>query len=266
MGVEIHPSAQVEKGAEFGSNVVVEAFCHIGKMAKIGDACVVRHHASVEGNVVLGKENEIFPYASLGHIPQDLKFDNEKSFLEIGDGNRIRENVTINLGTEGGGGVTRVGNNGLFMVGAHVAHDCIVGDNIVMANNAALGGHVEVENNVIFGGFSAIHQFSKAGKYSFIGAGAMVISNVIPFGTVMGNRAYLAGLNLVGLKRANFNREDIHSLRNAYKLLFSSVDEDILGERVQQAEEEFGKTPLVKDLLSFIKSIDKRGICLPQQN
>ena len=263
---KIHPSAEVDKDAEIGNGVEIGPFCVIGPNVKIGDNSVLHSHVSIAGHTTLGSGNEIFPYASLGHIPQDLKFDNEKSFLEIGDGNRIRENVTINLGTEGGGGVTRVGNNGLFMVGAHVAHDCIVGDNIVMATNSALGGHVEVEDNVIFGGFSAIHQFSKAGKYSFIGAGAMVISNVIPFGTVMGNRAYLAGLNLVGLKRANFNREDIHSLRNAYKLLFSSVDEDILGERVQQAEEEFGKTPLVKDLLSFIKSIDKRGICLPQQN
>ena len=262
----IHPAAVVDKGAEIGNVVEIGPFCVVGPNVKIGDNTVLHSHVSIAGHTTLGTGNEIFPSASLGHIPQDLKFDNEKSFLEIGNGNRIRENVTINLGTEGGGGVTRVGNNGLFMVGAHVAHDCIVGDNIVMANNAALGGHVEVEDNVIFGGFSAIHQFSKAGKYSFIGAGAMVISNVIPFGTVMGNRAYLAGLNLGGLKRANFNREDIHSLRNAYKLLFSSVDEDILGERVQQAEEEFGKTPLVKDLLSFIKSIDKRGICLPQQN
>ena len=262
----IHPTAVVDKGAEIGNGVEIGPFCVVGPNVKIGDNTVLHSHVSVAGHTTLGSGNEIFPNASLGHIPQDLKFNNEKSFLEIGNGNRIRENVTLNLGTEGGGGVTRVGSNGLFMVGAHVAHDCIVGDNIVMANNSALGGHVEVEDNVIFGGFSAIHQFSKAGKYSFIAAGAMVVSNVIPFGTVMGDRAYLAGLNLVGLKRANFNREDIHSLRNAYKLLFSSADEDILGERVQQAEEEFGETPLVKDLLSFIKSIDKRGICLPQQN
>jgi UDP-N-acetylglucosamine acyltransferase len=261
----IHPSAEVDKDAEIGNGVEIGPFCVIGPNVKIGDNSVLHSHVSIAGHTTLGSGNEIFPYASLGHIPQDLKFDNEKSFLEIGDGNRIRENVTINLGTKGGGGITRVGNNGLFMVGAHVAHDCIVGDNIVMANNAALGGHVEVENNVIFGGFSAIHQFSKAGKFSFIGAGAMVTGNVIPFATVMGDRACLSGLNLVGLKRANFKREDIHSLRGAYKVLFSSSDVDLLEERVQQAEDQFGGTPLVKDLLIFIKSIDKRGLCLPRQ-
>ena len=262
----IHPTAEVDKGAEIGNGVEIGPFCVIGPNVKIGDNSVLHSHVSISGHTTIGTGNEVFPYASLGHIPQDLKFKNEKSFLEIGDGNRIRENVTINLGTEGGGGITRVGNNSLFMVGVHIAHDCILGDNIVMANYATLGGHVEIANNVIFGGFSAIHQFSKAGKYSFIGAGAMVVGNVIPFSTVMGDRACLAGLNLVGLKRANFKREDIHSLRNAYKLLFSSSDVDLLEQRVQQAEEEFGGSPLVNDLLSFIKSIDKRGICLPPQN
>ncbi|EJW22201.1 hypothetical protein IMCC14465_00400 [alpha proteobacterium IMCC14465] len=262
----IHPTSVVDKSAEIGEGVQIGPFCVVGPNVKIGDNTVLHSHVSVAGYTTIGVGNEIFPYASIGHKPQDLKFNNELSYLEIGDHNRIREAVTINPGTEGGGGLTRVGNNCLFMIGTHIAHDCLIEDNVVMANYSTLGGHVEVANNVIFGGHSAIHQFCKAGKYSFIGAGSMVTGNVIPFGTVLGDRAILSGLNLVGLKRANFKREDIHDLRNAYKLIQSSSDADFFTARVQQAEEQFGGTPLVDDLINFIKSIDKRGICLPQQN
>lgn len=258
----IHPTSLVDENAALGDDVQIGPFCIIGPNVEIGDGTVLHSHITVQGHTKIGKHCEIFPFASLGHIPQDLKYSGETTYLEIGDNNRIRENVTMNPGTKGGGGTTRIGSNCLFMIGVHVAHDCLIGDHVILVNNVTLAGHVELADHVIMAGMSGLHQFCKAGKNAFIGAGAIVVEDVIPFGMVMGNRAYLSGLNLVGLKRSNYERQHIHDLRNAYKLLFMT-DEKTLAERMAEAEKEFAQSPLVEELLDFLKAGSPRGFCLP---
>ncbi len=261
---EIHPTAIVDSQAELGSGVEIGPYSVIGGGTRLGDNVRLHAHVVISGQTSIGEGSEIYPFASVGAAPQDLKFAGEESRLEIGPRNVIREHVTMNPGTEGGGLVTRVGSDGLFMVGAHVAHDCQLGDHVILVNNATLAGHCHVEDHAILGGLSAVHQFVRIGRHAFVGGMSGVETDVIPYGMAMGSRARLAGLNLVGLKRQQFSREQIQSLRKAYRLLFS--DEGTLKERLEDVEKMFPEDPCVSEVIAFIRSNSDRGLCVPKQS
>ena len=216
----IHDTAIISETSKLGDNVEIGAYSIIGPNVKISNNTRIHSHVNITGNTSIGTGNEIFPFSSIGTPPQDLKYKGEKNSLIIGDNNKFREYVNINPGTEQGGGLTKIGNNNLFMVYCHVAHDCTVSNNIVLANNVQVGGHVSIQNNAIIGGSCAVHQFSRIGESSMIGGMTGVLSDVIPFGLSLGNRNNLAGLNLVGLRRAKIDNEDIKILQNFYKLIF----------------------------------------------
>lgn len=259
---EIHNTAIVDSKAELGNGVKIGPYCVVGAGVKLGDGVRLVSHVVVEGLTTIGANTVIYPFASIGHKPQDLKYHGEPSTLEIGENNQIREHVTMNPGTEGGGMVTRVGNNCLFMVGSHVAHDCMVGNNVIMANNATLAGHVTVGDFAIIGGLSAVQQFVRIGAHAMIGGMSGVESDVIPYGMVKGERAHLAGLNIVGLERRGFGREDIQLLRNAYRMLFAS--EGTMAERLDDVAELYASHPLVKNIVEFIRNRSGRPLCQPQ--
>jgi UDP-N-acetylglucosamine acyltransferase len=259
---KIHPTAVVEKGAKLAKDVEVGAYALIGPRVELGPGVRIHSHVVVAGQTTIGARTHIFPFASIGHRPQDLKFKGEETRLEIGEDNQIREHVTMNPGTEGGGGLTRVGSHGLFMVGSHVAHDCIVGDHVILANNATLAGHCVIEEHAILGGLSAVHQFVRIGAHAFIGGMSGVENDVIPFGMALGNRAGLNGLNIVGLKRQGFSRDQIHNLRRAYRQLFSN--EGTLLERLDDVEKMFGEDPGVQRIVTFIRASKDRALCVPR--
>jgi acyl-[acyl-carrier-protein]--UDP-N-acetylglucosamine O-acyltransferase len=263
MSVSIHPSAVVDPAAKLGEGVFVGPFCLVGPDVELGDRVRLTSHVVVEGRTRIGEDTVIYPFASIGHRPQDLKFKGEASELIIGRRNQIREHVTMSPGTEGGGLVTRVGDNGLFMVGVHVAHDCVVGNNAVLANNATLAGHVELGDFVTIGGLSAIHQFVRIGSHAMIGGMSGVEKDVIPYGLVMGERARLAGLNLIGLERRGFQKDDIHALRAAYRMLFGP--EGTFAERMEEVGRDLGEKTLVSDVLEFIRSRASRSLCQPRE-
>jgi UDP-N-acetylglucosamine acyltransferase len=260
----IHATAVVDPNAELGANATIGPFCIVGPEVRIGDGAVLHSHVVVTGRSTIGEGCEIFPFASIGHIPQDQKYQGEASSLEIGPRTVVREHVTINPGTEAGGLVTRVGADCLLMVGAHVAHDCQIGDRVILVNNATLAGHVTVGDHAILGGLCAVHQFVRIGAYGFVGGMSGVEKDVIPFGMVLGNRAHLSGLNIVGLKRHGFPRESIHELRQAYRMLFAS--EGTLMERLEDVENMFSANPLVRQIVEFIKSHSDRSFCVPNNN
>ncbi|MBI5164115.1 MAG: acyl-ACP--UDP-N-acetylglucosamine O-acyltransferase [Magnetospirillum sp.] len=257
----IHPSAIVHPQAKLADSVAIGPFCVVGEHVELGEGVELLSHVVVEGRTTVGANTRIFPFASIGHRPQDLKYHGEPSTVEIGANNQIREYVTIQPGTEGGGMITRVGDNCLFMASAHVAHDCIVGDNVIMANNATLAGHVTVGDFAFCGGLSAVHQFVRIGRHAMIGGMSGVEADIIPFGMVIGNRAYLNGLNIVGLKRRGFSRDDIHTLRNAYRLMFAP--EGTLQERLADIEEQFKDNTVVMEIIGFIRSDSQRRLCVP---
>jgi UDP-N-acetylglucosamine acyltransferase len=259
----IHPSAIVAPTATIGEDVLIGPYCVVEGDVTIGSGTKLVSHIAVGGRTTIGKNCTIYPFSSLGHPPQDLKFKGEPSQLIIGDNNVIREHVTMNPGTEGGGLLTTVGSNCLFMVGAHVAHDCRVGNRVILANNATLGGHVEVGDHAIIGGLAAIHQFVRIGAHAIIGGMSGVEHDVIPFGSVMGERANLAGLNLVGLKRSGFERDTIHALRNAYKMLFEDEDGTLV-ERTVKTREHYNSVPEVMQILSFVSDKGSRSLCVPK--
>lgn len=259
---DIHPTAVVDPEAKLGRGVSVGPFCIVGGSAELGDGVSLISHAVVTGRTVVGANTKIYPFASIGHPPQDLKYKGEPSTLVIGSNNVIRESVTMNPGTEGGGMLTSVGNNCLFMVGSHVAHDCHIGNHVVMANNATLAGHVSVGDCAILGGLSAVHQFVRIGQYAMVGGMSGVENDVIPYGTAMGDRAHLSGINLVGLKRRQFSRDDIHSLRTAYRLLFAQ--EGTMAERLQDVEDLYRSVDAVMDVVSFIRESSSRAVCQPK--
>ena len=259
----IHPTAIVENGAKVADNVKIGAFCVVGNEVIIKSGVELISHVAISGCTEIGENTKIYPFTSLGSAPQDLKYKGEKSQLIIGKNNSIRENVTMNTGTEGGGMLTKVGDNCLFMVGAHVAHDCIIGNNVIMANNATLGGHVFVDDFAIIGGLAAIHQFVRIGKHAIVGGMSGVENDVIPYGSVIGERAALAGLNLVGLKRRNFDRETIHALRNAYKMLFEA-ENGTLFERSTKVQEAFINFPPVQEIINFMEDKGSRSLCTPK--
>ena len=250
----IHKQAKISESAEIGPYVV------IGPKVEIGDNVKIHSHVNISGNTKIGDGTIIFPFASIGNDPQDLKYSGEDTKLEIGKNNKIREYVTINPGTLGGGGLTKIGDNCLFMISSHVAHDCKVGNNVIIANNVPLGGHVVVEDNVVIGGNSAVQQFTRIGKLAMIGGMTGVLHDVIPYGLSIGNRNYLQGLNLIGLRRANFDNKDILGLIESYKEIFSTKN---VTANLNKLNGEFKENPLVKDVIDFITKDKKRSICTP---
>jgi len=258
----IHPTAVVEEGAELGDNVRIGPFCVIGAHAKLHDNAELKSHVVVAGHTEIGADVTIFPFASIGHQPQDLKFRGEVSRLVIGARTVIREHVTINPGTEGGGLETSIGEDCLIMIGAHIAHDCRIGNHVILVNNVLLAGHVTIEDYAIIGGQSAIHQWVRIGEHAFIGGMTGVENDVIPFGSVLGSRGHLGGLNLVGMKRSGFNRDSIHDLRRAYRMLFA--DEGTLLERVDDVGNTFPEDPLVGKIVEFIRAASDRALCTPR--
>jgi len=263
MSIGVHPTAVIAPTVKLAANVNVGPYCIIDGEVSIGEGTELISHVVISGHTTIGKNNKIFPFASLGYAPQDLKYKGEKSKLTIGNNNIIREYVTMNPGTDGGGMITSVGDNCLFMVSTHVAHDCRIGNHVIMANNATLGGHVVVGDHSILGGMSAVHQFVRIGPYAIIGGMSGVEHDVIPYGSVMGERANLAGLNLVGLKRHNFNRDNIHALRNAYKMLFEE-ENGTLAERILGVRKEYGDAPEVMQVLAFMDDKGSRSLCVPK--
>ncbi len=261
--VGIHPSAVVEKGAKIGEGVSVGPFCHVGSHVTLGDGVELISHVALGGNTNVGARTRIFPFASIGHEPQDLKFHGEENSLTIGSDCTIREGVTMNPGTEGGGGKTIVGNGCTFLANSHVAHDVKLGNHVILSNNVMIAGHCSIGDFVIVGGGAAMHQFVRIGSHAFIGGMAGVENDVIPYGMALGNRANLAGLNLVGLKRRGFEREEIHALRRAYRLLFAQ--EGTLKERVEDVAGEFSSHAQVMEILNFIREGGDRAICTPRE-
>lgn len=258
----IHATAIVEDGAEIGTDVTIGPFCHVGPLAKLGDGVTLISHVVVAGRTHIGAGTSVYPFAAIGLQPQALRFQGEPSELIIGKNCMIREHATLHPGTAFGRMKTEVGDNCLLMVGTHIAHDCIVGNNVVMANNATLGGHVQVGDFVTFGGLAAVHQHVRIGKHAMIGGLSGVENDVIPFGSVMGDRARLSGLNVIGLKRRGFSRDEIHLLRNAYRLLFAQ--EGTLAERLSDVAELFNSNGTVMDIIEFIRADSERSICQPK--
>jgi len=260
---QIHPTAIVSPDAQLGQDVEIGAFCTVGPEVQLGDGVRLVSHVVVEGATQIGAGSTVHPFAVLGGAPQHLAHRGEDTRLVIGERNIIREHVTMHTGTVGGGGVTKVGSDSLYMVGSHVAHDCIVGDRVTFANNATLGGHVVIGDFVFMGGLSAVHQFTRIGRYSFVGGGGVVTKDIIPYGSVWGNHAHLEGLNLVGLKRRGFTREAINALRAAYRLLFA--DEGTFQERLDDVAETHAGTPEVMEIVDFIRAEGNRPLCLPER-
>jgi UDP-N-acetylglucosamine acyltransferase len=256
----IHKTALIDTNAKISENVTIGPYSVIGPNVVIGTGTVIQSHVNIKGNTIIGSNNQIYPFASIGNDPQDLKFKGEKTLLEIGDNNKIREYVTINPGTEGGGGKTQVGNNCLFMVSSHIAHDCVVGDNVILANNVPLGGHAHVDDNAIIGGNSAVQQFTRVGKFAMIGGMCGVVRDVIPYGIAHGNRSILQGLNLIGLRRKNTPNKEILSLSEAYKIIFKNEN---LTENLSNLSNELRNNELVSQVVSFIEKDKKRPICTP---
>jgi UDP-N-acetylglucosamine acyltransferase len=257
----IHPTAAIAGGAEIGPAVEIGPYCTVGPQVRLEGGVRLISHVVIEGRTAIGQHTVVYPFAVLGAPPQHLAHRGEDTELVVGERNQIREHVTMHTGTVGGGGVTRVGSDGLFMVGSHVAHDCTVGDKVVMANNATLGGHVRVGDFVFMGGLSAAHQHTRIGRYSFIGGLAPVTKDVIPYALV-GNDAHLEGMNLVGLKRRGFSRETIKDLRAAYRLLFA--DEGTFQERLEDVSRVFARSPEVMEVVEFIRADAARPLCLPK--
>ncbi|AZL15780.1 acyl-ACP--UDP-N-acetylglucosamine O-acyltransferase [Rickettsiales endosymbiont of Stachyamoeba lipophora] len=260
----IHQTAIISPSAKIGNNVKIGAYSIIGDNVELGDDNIIHSHVVIDGLTTIGNNNQIFPFAAIGLAPQDLKFKGEQSKLIIGNNNVIREYVTINPGTEGGGMLTAVGNNCLFMVSSHIAHDCKVGNNVILANNATLAGHVKVEDFAIIGGLSAVHQFVRIGSHAMIGGMSGIEKDIIPFGTAMGERASLAGLNIIGMKRRNFDRDEINALRNMYKMLFEEEEGLTFDQKVTKVRTEMGSSEAVKQILEFIDADASRAVCRPK--
>ncbi|MDR3375651.1 MAG: acyl-ACP--UDP-N-acetylglucosamine O-acyltransferase [Ancalomicrobiaceae bacterium] len=258
----IHPSSVVEDGAQIGADVVVGPFCHVGPDVVLGDGVELKSHVAVAGHTTLGEAVMVFPFASVGHRPQDLKYRGEPSRLTIGARTVIREQATLNPGTAGGGMLTSVGTDCLIMACAHVGHDCKVGNHVILVNNATLGGHVQIGDHAILGGVSAVHQWVRIGPHAMLGGLSGLENDLIPYGSALGDRARLGGLNLIGLKRRGFEREAIHRLRAAYRMLFS--DEGTLKERVEDVAQMFTDEPIVMEVVDFIRVGGDRALCVPR--
>ena len=255
----ISDKAVIDKSSKLESSTEVGPFSIIGREVKIGKNVKISSHVVITGDTSISDDCEIFSFASIGNIPQDLKFKGEKTKLIIGKKNKIREYVTINPGTEHGGGVTKIGDNCLFMISSHIAHDCKIGNNVIIANNVAIAGHVEIDDNVIIGGNSAVQQFTRIGKLAMIGGMTGVEKDVIPYGLVTGNRSHLDGINLIGLKRAGYSSDEINGLNQAVKLIFSN---SILKNGIEEAKK-FSNFKTVNEVINFLEKGEKRPICRP---
>ncbi len=257
----IHKSSEIDKKAKISKNVKIGPFCYVGPGVELSENVELISNVHIEGNTKVGNGTKVFPFASIGTQPQDLKFKGEKNSLTIGENNLIREYVTINPGTEGGGLKTEIGNNCLFMISSHVAHDCKIGNNVIIANNVPLGGHVTIEDSVVIGGNSAVQQFTRIGRLAMIGGMTGVLKDVIPFGLSIGNRNYLQGLNLIGLRRHKYDNQKIIGLDKAFKDIFASKN---LHENLSKINGEFKDNELVAEVIKFIEKDKKRPICSPQ--
>src|SRR5581483_8856402 len=257
---EVHATAIVEAGARLGEGVRVGPFCFVGGEVALADEVELVSHAVVSGRTSIGPRTRIFPFASIGHQPQDLKYKGEPSTLSVGSDCLIREGVTMNPGTEGGGMATVIGDRCAFLANSHVGHDCKVGNDVILSNNVMLAGHVSVGDFAILGGGAAVIQFSRVGAHAFLGGMSGLENDLIPYGMALGNRAYLSGLNIIGLQRRGFSRDDIHTLRRAYRLLFAH--EGTLMERLEDVDKEFDQ-PAVKEIVAFIRAGGKRSLCVP---
>jgi UDP-N-acetylglucosamine acyltransferase len=257
----IHQSSVIASQAKISKGVKIGPFCYVGPEVQLGENVELISNVHLEGNTKIGKETKIFPFVSIGTQPQDLKYNNEKNYTVIGDKNIIREHVTINPGTEGGGSKTIIGNNCLLMISSHVAHDCKIGNNVIIANNVPLGGHVIIEDSVVIGGNSAVQQFTRIGRLAMIGGMTGVLKDVIPFGLSIGNRNYLQGLNLIGLRRKKYDNKKIIGLDKAYKKIFSSKN---LHENLSKINGEYKDNELVNEVITFIEKDKKRPICAPE--
>lgn len=258
----IHPTAIVEDGATLGEGVCIGPYCHVGSNVELGDGVELISHVVVAGRTKVGARTRIFPFASVGHQPQDLKYKGEPSTLTIGQECQIREGVTINPGTEGGGMKTTIGDKCAFLANSHVGHDCRVADNVVFSNNVMLAGHCDVGDFAIIGGGAAVIQFARIGPHAFLGGMSGLENDLIPYGMALGNRAYLSGLNIIGLQRRGFSRDAIHDLRRAYRLLFA--DEGTLTERLDDVAHEFSNHEIVTEIVAFIREGGKRSLCTPK--
>lgn len=257
----IHPSAVIADGAVIGPDCEIGPFCVIGADVVLGRGVVLKSHVVIDGDTHIGDESAVFSFAVLGEIPQDMKFDGEKTKLRIGARNRIREHVTMNTGTTGGGGVTQVGDDNLFMTGCHIAHDANVANRVIVVNNSAIAGHCVLEDDVIVGGLCGVHQFVRIGKGAIIGALSMVTADVIPHGLIMGQRGELDGLNLVGLKRKGVARADITALRAAFQMLKDG--EGTFHDRAEKLKDE-SDSAFVQDIVRFILGTSDRGFLTPK--
>ena len=257
----IHRSSEIDKKAKISKNVKIGPFCYVGSGVELSENVELVSNVHIEGNTKVGNGTKIFPFASIGTQPQDLKFKGEKNSLIIGENNLIREYVTINPGTEGGGSKTVIGNNCLFMISSHIAHDCIIGNNVIIANNVPLGGHVTIEDSVVIGGNSAVQQFTRIGRLAMIGGMTGVLKDVVPFGLSIGNRNYLQGINLIGLRRHRYDNKKIIGLDKAFKDIFASKN---LHENLSKINGEFKDNELVSEVIRFIEKDKKRPICSPQ--
>tara|TARA_Y100000816_G_scaffold92749_1_gene64187 strand:- start:241 stop:1020 length:780 start_codon:yes stop_codon:yes gene_type:complete len=257
----IHKTSEIDKKAKISKNVKIGPFCYVGPGVELNDNVELISNVHIEGDTRVGSGTKIFPFSSIGTQPQDLKYKGEKNSLTIGENNLIREYVTINPGTEGGGSKTEIGNNCLFMISSHIAHDCKIGNNVIIANNVPLGGHVTIEDSVVIGGNSAVQQFTRIGRLAMIGGMTGVLKDVIPFGLSIGNRNYLQGLNLIGLRRQKYDNRKIIGLDKAYKDIFSSKN---LHENLSKINGEFKDNELVSEVIKFIEKDKKRPICSPQ--
>ena len=255
----IHKTSIIDPKAKIASNVEIGPYCVIGPNVEIGENTIIQSHVNISVSAKIGKGNKIYPFVSIND-PQDLKYNGENTNLVIGDNNKIREYVTINPGTAGGGGKTTIGDNCLFMISSHIAHDCQVGNNVIIANNVPIGGHAIIEDNVIIGGNSAVQQFTRIGKMAMIGGMTGVLHDVIPYGLSTGNRNSLQGLNLIGLRRAKVENKDILGLSEAYKEIFATKN---INENISKLNGSFQENPLVKNVIDFITKDKKRSICTP---
>jgi UDP-N-acetylglucosamine acyltransferase len=262
VSAKIHPTAVVDKTAELGANVDVGPGCVIGPNVKLGEGTRLTAHVFIESHTELGKNNTVFPFAVLGGTPQDLSYKGEPTKLVIGDDNVIREHASLHRGTVRGRSVTRIGNDCLIMGNCHIAHDCIIGNNVIMAQTATIGGHVQVGDFAFLGGLAGVHQHGRVGRYAFVGASALMTTDLIPFGSAIGNHAHLGGLNVVGLKRRGFTREQIHDLRAAYRLLFA--EEGTFQERIDDCVEAYSANPHVMEIVEFIRADAARPLCMPR--
>ena len=256
----IHKTAIVDKKAHVSENAHIGPYSIIGPHVKIGEHVEIQSNVNITGNTIVGDNTKIFTFASIGTDPQDLKYKGEETKLEIGNDNIIREHVTINTGTDGGGGITRIGNNNLIMIGAHIAHDCMVGNNVVIANSAAIAGHAKISDDVIIGGNCGVQQFTRIGKMAMIGGMSGVSRDVIPYGVSFGNRNYLEGINLIGLRRKKVSNKEILALSEAYKEIFKTKS---LHENLTKLSKTLKMNSYVKEIIDFINHDKKRPICTP---